>query len=391
MSTRTRLIVLAATVPIVAFTLVGGFLGRAVAREDTYRHLRIFEDVASLISNNYVEPVDLDDVMEGALRGLSNGLDADSAYLLEVDVERIQAGRALPAGRVGVDVTQQFYVQIVATRDGSPAARAGLQPGDYIRAIDGQPTRQMSAIEGTRLLRGEAGSTVTLSLLRGNTQEPYDIVVVREVLAGPTVTSRLLESGTEGYLRVSHFDDGVGDEIESAVAALRAEGATRFLVDIRSAGGGSIDAGIEAARRFIPSGTILRRAEHGQEGDATLPIDSATGDDAIDERLVLLANFGTSDAAEVFAAALVGAGRAETVGQRTSGRASLQKLVRLPDGTGLWMSYARYLKASGDPIHRYGVEPTVAVDVPTVELGEPLPPGDPIFDEALAHLRATAL
>ena len=391
MSTRTRLIVLAATVPVIVFTLVGGFLGRAVAREDTYRHLRIFEDVASLISNNYVEPVDLDDVMKGALRGLSDGLDADSSYLLEVDVERIQAGRSLPAGRIGVDVTQQFYVQIVAARDGSPAARAGLQPGDYIRAIDGQPTRQMSAIEGTRLLRGAPGSTLTLSLLRGNTQEPYDIDLVREELAHPNVTSRLIEGGTEGYLRISHFDAGVADEIETAIAALRAQGATTLLVDIRSAAGGSTDAGIEAARRFIPSGTVLRRAEHGQQRDDALPIDSSTGDDAIDEALVLLANFGTSDAAEVFAAALVGTGRAETVGQRTAGRASLQKLVPLPDGTGLWMSYARFLKASGDPIHRFGVEPAVAVDLPTVELGEPLPSGDPIFDEALAHLRATAL
>ena len=391
MSIRTRLIALFATVPVIAFTLVGGFLGRAVAREDTYRHLRIFEDVVSLVSNNYVEQVNLDDVMRGALRGLSEGLDADSAYLIEVDVDRIEAGQPLPTGRVGVDVARQFYVQVVAPREGSPAARAGLQPGDFIRAIDGQPTRRMSAVEGARLLRGAPGSTVTLSLLRGNTQEPYDIDLVREELADPAVTSRQLEGGDEGYIRVSHFADGVGEEIEEAIAALRARGATAFLVDIRSAAGGSIDAGIEAARRFIASGTILRRAGHGQNGDDAQPIASTTGDDAINDRLVLLANYGTSDAAEVFAAALVGAGRAETVGQRTAGRASLQKLVRLPDGTGLWMSYTRYLKASGDPIHRYGVEPTVAVEVPTVELGEPLPSGDPIFDEALAHLRATLL
>ena len=389
MTSRTRLVVLFATVPVIAFTLVGGFLGRVVAREDTYRHLRIFEDVVSLISNNYVEAVEFDGVMKGALRGLAEGLDADSAYLLEEDVERIDGGHPLPDGRIGVEVTRQFYVQIVAPRDGSPAARAGLLPGDFIRAIDDQPTRLMSAIEGARRLRGEPGSTVHLSLLRGNTAESFEIDLVRERPEGDRVSYRLLPTG-EGYIRVASFAEGAAEDLERAVTALLTEGATGLVVDVRNAAGGSYEEGIAAARLFVASGTMVRRIEHGQGDDDALRIDATAGDEAIDSPVILLSNAGTADAAELFTAALVDSDRAETVGRRTAGRASVQKLVRLPDATGLWLSWARYLKGSGDPIHRYGVEPTVTVDVRPVELGEPLPDGDQVLEQALERLRMTS-
>ena len=157
MRLRVRLGIIFVTGPVIAFTLVGGFLGQAVAPSDVYRHLRIFEDVVARISDFYVEKVELEDVMQGALRGLSSGLDSDSAYLSAEDVLRLETGQPLPEGRLGVEISSQYYLQIVAVRDGSPAARAGLLPGDYLRAIDDQTTRLVSAIEGERLLRGEPG------------------------------------------------------------------------------------------------------------------------------------------------------------------------------------------------------------------------------------------
>ena len=383
MAPRTRLVVLFATVPVIAFTLVGSFLSRAVAREDAYRHLRIFEDVVSLIANNYVEQVDLDDVMSGALRGLSSGLDSDSAYLSPEDVARVEAGNPLPEGGLGLVITSQFYAQIVAARDGSPAARAGLRPGDYIRAVDDRTTRLLSAAASEQLLRGEPGSTVRLSLLRGNTTEPYDIELVRERTEGENMTTRMLSTDI-GYLRVAHFGAGVSQEIEAAVSQLDGQGAAQLVVDVRNAAGGSYEEGIATARLFVASGTLLQRAEHG---DRRVTIDATAGDDAIDTPLVILTNFGTAHAAELFAAGLASSGRADTVGQRSAGRASLQKLVNLTDGSGLWLSWARYLHGSGHPIHRAGVEPTLTVEIPVVELGEPSPAGDLVLERALEHLR----
>ena len=386
MRTRTRLIVLLVTVPLVVFTLVGGWLGGVVAREDAYRHLRIFEDVVSLISENYVEDADLDEVMDGALAGLAGGLDVDSTFLSAESVARLENGaEAGPAG-IGVETVARYYAQIVGVRDGSPADRAGLRPGDYIRAIDDEPTRRLSGVDGVARLRGEPGTTVRLSLLRGNTSEPYDIELTREEPSGPDVSHRMLAPGI-GYVRVATLADGAAAAIEQAVGALAAEGAEQLVIDIRNCAGGSFDEGIAAARLFVAEGTLLQREE---TGDVQVAIEATAGAGAIDTPVLLLTDFGTAAGAELFAASLTGAGRAESVGQRTAGRVRLQKLIPLPDGSGLWLSWARYLHASGDALHRTGVQPDVAVDVPSVELGEPWPPGDPILDRALEHLQTEA-
>ena len=408
---RTRFVVLVASIPLVVFTLVGGFLGREAAGENPYRHLRILEDVVSLISNNYVEDVDLGEVMDGALRGLTEGLDADSAYLSAEDADRIESGRPLPKGGIGVEVRRRYYLQVVAPLDGSPAARAGVLPGDFIRAIDGAPTRFMSNIEGQRLLRGEPGSTVTISLIRGSTQEPYDIELVRKELVQPAVTHRIVADGT-GYVRAASLSPGTAGAIANAVAQLvHNEEASHVVLDLRNNAHGNHREALAAACLFVADGTLAIRQEHQDQRTPVVsrPCGAAVTDslDDIDSVLarrppagdleasvggffdtpvVLLTNFGTAGPAELFVAALAGRDRAETVGQRTAGRASEQKLVRLPDGTGLWLSWARYLTPEGEPIDRVGVVPDVAVDVALPELGEPLPEDDPILERALDHI-----
>jgi carboxyl-terminal processing protease len=383
MSPRTRLVVLVASVPLIAFTLVGGFLGREAAGENPYRHLRIFEDVVSLISSNYVEDVDLEDVIGGALRGLTEGLDAESAYLSREDVDRLRSGRPLPSGGIGVEVRRRYYVQVIAPADGSAAARAGLLPGDFIRAIDGEPTRFMSGIEGQRRLRGEPGSTVTVSLIRGSTQEPYDVELVRELLVATGVSERMAADGA-GYVRVAGFAPGTADALAGTVERLAADGASRVIVDLRNNATGDYEEALAAARRFIADGTLAIRQEHGAE---QIPLEAgAPADGVIDTPLVLLINFGTAGPAELFAAALGDRDRAKSIGQRSAGRAAEQKLIPLPDGTGIWLSWARYLTAGGDEIDRLGIVPTVAVDVVPPELGEPLPDDDLILDRALEQV-----
>jgi carboxyl-terminal processing protease len=406
---RTRFAVLVASVPLVAFTLVGGFLGREAAGQNPYRHLRILEDVVSLISNNYVEDVDLGEVMDGALRGLTEGLDADSAYLSAEDVDRIESGRPLPEGGIGVEVRRRYYLQVVAPLDGSPAGRAGVLPGDFIRAIEGEPTRFMSAIEGQRRLRGEPGSSVTISLIRGSTQEPYDIELVREKLVHPEVTHRLLAKGT-GYVRVAGLGPGTAAAIQNAVAQLvYVDEASRVVLDLRNSANGNHQQAVAAACLFVADGTLAIRQEHNDQRTRLVSRPcGAAGADSLDDSLlarlprsdvlgaseigvfdtpmVILTNFGTAGPAELFVAALAGNDRAQIVGQRTAGRASEQKLIRLPDGTGLWLSSTRYLTPDGEPIDRVGVVPDVAVDVALPELGEPLPEDDPILERALEHI-----
>src|SRR3954449_12042050 len=200
MTSKTRLSVLLLSTPVLAFVVVGGLMGHASARsgDETYQHLRVFQDVVSLVLNNYVEEVKVDRAMEGALKGLADGLDPDSAYLTAKQVTDLEAGGTPAAGDVGLEITRQYYLRVISARDGSPAAKAGLQTGDYVRAIDTTPTRDMSVFEGMRLLRGQPGTKVTLTVIRGNAADPHQIPLVREKPSAPAVTGKLLGTDT-GY------------------------------------------------------------------------------------------------------------------------------------------------------------------------------------------------
>ena len=379
MTSRTRLIVLLVSAPVIAFAVAGGFLNRAVAREDSYRHLRIFEDVVSLIMNNYVEEPDIDQVMEGAMRGLADGLDPGSGYLTADQVSRLEDEEPLPEGRVGLELTRRYYLQVIAARDDSPAASAGLRPGDYVRAINGQSTRNASVFDGVRLLRGAPGSTVSLTILRGNSSDPHELDLVREQISAPEVTGRIVSAGV-GYVRIAAFGPNVAEQITLQIAELARKGAQQLIVDIRDTAEGSLDTGLDAARLFVASGALVVREENGVTRET---IRAGAGNGTIRQPLVLLINTGTAGAAELFAAGLAANDRAEMVGRRTVGRAAVQKLVNLPDGSGLWLSWTRFLTASGTPIHLRGLEPDVVVDEPVVAFGATPPDEDPVLDKAL--------
>src|SRR5688500_15314825 len=225
MTFKTRLSVLLLSTPMLAFVLIGGLMGDVSAgtQDDKIRNLRVFDEVISLVMSNYVEEVKVDKAMEGALRGLAEGLDPDSAYLTTAQVKEVESGKR-PGGDVGIELTRQYYLRVIAARDGSPAAKAGLQTGDYVRAIDGKATRDMSVFEGSRLLRGQPGSKVALTVIRGNAAEPHEIALVREKSSAPAVTSRMI--GTDvGYLRVASFRNGAAEDLKRHASDLARGGA----------------------------------------------------------------------------------------------------------------------------------------------------------------------
>jgi carboxyl-terminal processing protease len=408
MTTRTRLSILLISTPLLAFIVFGGVLGKASSGGDqTFQHLRVFEDVVSLILNNYVEDAKVDKVMEGAMRGLADGLDPDSAYLTAAQVKSIDPGEKAPGGDVGIELTRQYYLRVIAARDDSPAARAGLQTGDYVRAIDGKPARDLSVFEGMRLLRGAPGSKVTLTIIRGNAAEPRQVDLVRERTPGAVVTGKMLQPQI-GYLRVAAFGADAPAKIRTQAAELVKAGARQLIVDVRRTAEGPFDSGIEAARLFVKSGTLAMIA--GRDPQAPAPQDAQAaakpsdapikvspaaiketiaakpGDGAIDLPVTLLVTTGTSGAAELFASALAGNKRAELIGERTLGRAGIQKLVRLPDGRGLWLTSARYLTPDGTSIQGRGLTPEVAVDEPDGDFDQPKPTTDAILEAAIDRL-----
>jgi carboxyl-terminal processing protease len=383
MSSRTRMIVMSISAPVVAFAIVGGLLGKVIAREDTYQHLKVFDDVINLVTSHYVEDINVDKVMKGAMHGLADGLDPDSAYLTPEEVRQVESGAPLPPAGVGLELTRQYYLRVIAARDNSPAAKAGLRTGDYIRMINSQPTRDMSVWEGVRALRGAPGSKVSLTIIRGNAADPHVVELTRESDPAPSVTSKIAAPGI-GYVRLTGLGSGTASQVKSQVADLTKNGAAKLIVDLRRASTGSYDDGIALARLFVPSGTLTIREMKGAPRE---PVAAASGDGAITLPVTLLIDTGTSGAAELFTSALIGNKRAEAIGEHTIGRAAQQKLIKLPDGAGLWLSTTRYLTPAGEQLHEKGLEPTVAVDEPDVaEFGAQPPPGDPILDKAIERL-----
>ena len=379
MSSRFRFTLLLVSAPLVLLVVIGGFLSKAAARDDSaFQHLRVFQDVTTLVLQNYVENVNSDRIMKGAMQGLAEGLDPDSAYLTTAQVASFAKPESLPAGAVGLELTRQYYLRVIAARDGSPAARAGLRPGDFVRAIDDTPTRDMSVLMGARLLRGAPGSKVTLTVIRGNAAEPHAVDLTRETLVPVTSSSRIVRPGT-GLVRVPSFSGQTAAELREQVAALSKNGATRVLIDLRGTAEGAIDDGLAAARLFVPTGVLATRETRAGK----TPIQATAGDGSLQIPVTLLVDAGTAGAAEVFAGALAGHGRAMLVGEHTAGRAAQQELVKLPDGSGLWLSTSRFLTPKDAAIHEKGLTPDVAVESPDVEFGAELPAGDPILEKAL--------
>jgi len=395
MTFKTRLSVLLLSTPVLAFVVVGGLLGHTSARADNdspYPNLRVFAEVFNLVKQNYVEEVKVDRVMEGAMRGLAEGLDPDSAYLNAKQTRDLESGAALPDGDVGLELTRQFYLRVIAARDGSPAAKAGLQTGDFIRGIDGKATRDMSVFEGTRMLRGQPGSKVTLLMIRGNAAEPHELTVTRDRLTGPELTSRMANA-TTGYVRIVDFTANSQARIKQAVEALAKTGATRYVIDLRGTSRGDLDTGVEAARLFVRNGTLTVKVSRDPAAKADAKdktrkdlINAQGNDGAVTAPVVLLVDSGTSGAAELFAAALDGNKRADLVGERTIGRAARQQLVKLPDGSGLLLTTVRYLSPASVAIHEKGLTPDVHVPEPDVDFGADPPAGDAALEKAIERL-----
>lgn len=384
MARQTRFVFLL-SIPLVVIVGVGGAIGTPRAAEQQQsKHLPVFEDVLRLVLMAYVEDVNIDRVMDGAMRGLTEGLDSSSAFLQPDEVRALETGGQAPAGDLGLTVMRQFYLRVLGVRDGSPAARAGIQTGDYIRQIDATPTRDMSAFTGMRLLRGTPNSKVSLTVIRGNALDPHVFDLVREVPSGDAVKTSMVDGVAR--VRIVSFGPNTATALASAFAQLEKSKTPAAVIDLRGVADGSPEDGVKAAKLFVKTGTIaVRQVRRGEPIRTT----AAEGDGAVTMPIVLLTSLGTSNAAEVFAAALSGNGRAELVGEPTAGMAAIQRLVKLPRGYGLWLTQERYMTVDGaNPLHERGLQPEVVASNPPVGFDELPPTTDAALTKAVERAKS---
>jgi carboxyl-terminal processing protease len=219
-------------------------------------------------------------------------------------------------------------------------------------------------------------------VIRGNAADPHEIELVREKPAPGEMTSRIAGPGT-GYVRVLDFSKQTPSLLTQQFDTLRKQGAERYIIDLRGTARGDLDDGIAAARLFVKTGTLTIRQS---KGDAREVVPAQASEATVTAPVVLLTDTGTAGAAEVFAAALDGNDRAALIGDRTLGRAGRQRLVKLPDGSGLWLTHVRYLTPKGEQIQEKGLTPDVEVDQPDVDFGAEPPATDATLEKALEYL-----
>jgi len=386
MSHRTRLLLALVSTGLIGYVAAGSLLGRVLG-DTSYGQLAIFNEVVRLVLDAYVEPVNVDRAMAGARLGMSDALDGDSAYLDPEEFRLYQQPRSDDA-EVGLVLTRRFsFVMVVAARPGSPAEKAGLRPGDLLKSIDDRHTRPMPAVVAQRLLRGAPGSSVRLGVLRAGA-DPFDVTAVRERILPAAPQSRILESGT-GYVRIADFTPSTAEEARTQVEALKREGASRLVLDVRSAAWGDPADGAKVAEVFLQGGPVAKLVSRRAE-EQVLQADA--GRSAWSGPLAVVVDNGTAGPGEIVAAALLDAGRAKLVGEHTFGRAAVSKTVPLVEG-GLLLTVGKYVSPKGTAIHGQGLEPSVPVAAERDE-DEDLPAGatrpDRILEKALEVVKAEA-
>ena len=381
MSPRGRLAVALTSTLLVGYVALGSFLGRVMG-DTTFGQLTIFNEVLHMVLEGYVEPVNVDRAMNGARLGLTDALDGDSSYLDAEEFAAYQAGARESDAEIGVILSRRVsFLMVVTVKAGSPAARAGIRPGDLVKTIDGKHSRPLSAVAGQRLLRGAPGSVVKLALLRVGS-DPVNVDVVRERLTPVAPTHRVLEGGA-AYVKIAEFTPTVADEVRADVEGMKRAGAQQLVLDLRGAGHGELSEGVKVAELFMKGGVVAKVAG-AQQAEQVLNADPARS--VWDRPIAVLTDNGTSGAGEIVAAALLDSGRASVVGEPTFGRAPIQRAVTLPEG-GLVLTVARYVSPKGTAIHGKGVTPSVAVRRATDDDDDDKPAGDPILEKALEVLK----
>lgn len=386
MSPRSRLLVALVSTGLAGYILVGSLLSRVMG-DTSYGQLAIFNEVVRIVLLSYVEPVNLDRAMAGARLGLTEALDGDSAYLDEEAFKAYGQPAKETDADVGLALTRRFsYLMVVSVRPGSPAEKAGLKPGDVLKTLDGKHSHPLAAAVGQRLLRGEPGSTLKLTILRPGA-EPKEVSLVRERLLPLPAKGKVLEPGI-GQLKVAEFGARSAVEAKGEIELLKRQGVKKLVLDLRNAGFGAPADGIKVAELFLKAG-VVGKLSGAKFEEQVYSVES--GKPAWDGPLAVLVDTGTAGPGEIVTAALLEAGR-PVIGRHTFGRAAIQKAVPFEDGGGLVVTVARYSTPKGELIHGKGLEPTVAVSKQDEEDEEDAgaPARDLALEKALEILKAEA-
>jgi carboxyl-terminal processing protease len=364
---RTLLVGLLGCLAGVLLAALALWIGRHGEEDATLpaRDARLLSEVIHLIRDDYVDRTDDHELMSNAIRGMVGELDPHSTFMTAKEFEDLRIATQGTYSGIGVEVTIESEVlTVIAPIDDSPAARAGIRPGDAILAIDGRPFRDDRLGDAIESIRGEPGTVVRLTIGRKSVPNPLEVPIERALVSVHSVRYEMIEPGY-GYLRISQFSETTGRDTATALRALGGEsgGKLRGLVlDLRNNPGGVLDAAVEVSDAFLDDGVIVTAA--GRSRESRFRMEAEAGDLALGTPIAVLINDGSASAAEIVAGALRDNGRAKLLGRKTFGKGSVQTVMPLEDGQALKLTTSHYFTPSGISIQDRGLDPDVPLPEP---------------------------
>jgi carboxyl-terminal processing protease len=362
-----------AMLPFVCGMLVAGVLAvpalttaESRKKDDVYRQLGLFGDIFQRVRESYVDEVDDKKLIEAAINGMLTSLDPHSSYLNSDNFSDMQVQTKGKFGGLGIEITMENgLVKIVSPIDETPAARAGLQPEDLIVAVDKQPIMGMTLSDAVDLLRGEVGSSVTVTVKRG-TKEPFDISLTRDTIKIRSVRAKVFDE--IGYLRITTFSEQTSPGLNKEVEKMFTEHGDRlkgFVLDLRNNPGGLLNQAIEVSDAFLDRGEIV--STRGREDQDISRAFARDGDIARGLPIVVLINSGSASASEIVAGALKDHQRAVLMGTRSFGKGSVQSVIPVSGRSAMRLTTARYYTPAGISIQAKGITPDVEVELARIE------------------------
>jgi carboxyl-terminal processing protease len=379
----------------VSLGLAGGVLAdkpAALSEDMPWQDARMLADVLERVKHDYVNPVDDHQLLQAAIRGMVSSLDPYSAYLDGDEYDEVKISSSGQYSGVGIEVSMEDQeVVVVSPFEGSPAAAAGIRPGDVIAAIDGVPVNTTNLADTIGRMRGKEGTTVKIGILREGSAEPLQFTLKRSRVELHSVKTELLEPGM-GYVRISQFSETTGDDLDFALKDLRKRNGAALkglVLDLRNNPGGVLEAAVSVSDTFLDTGVIV--TAKGRTPESKFEMDATPGDALKGAPMVVLINGGSASAAEIVAGALKDNHRAKLMGRTTFGKGSVQTVIPLSGDRAIKLTTSLYYTPSGISINHRGIAPDIELprdpNPPSAPADAPLLQRDPEVKRAVQELK----
>ena len=349
---------------IILSIFILNFSGNYVfSKNEIYEKIDLFGEVIENIKNEYVDDVNQSKMMDSAINGVLQSLDPYSAYMSPELFKEMQTDTKGEFGGLGIEIGMEAgVVKVISPIDDTPAQKAGIKAGDYIVKIGEEQVQGKTLMEAVKLMRGPIGSQIKLTIRRKNIKKPLEFIITRKIIEVRSVSSKIIsEEKNIGYVRLKSFNENSDNQFLKSIKKFEKNSKVKgYVIDLRNNPGGLLTQAINIADFFLDDGEIV--STKGRKSSETRKFFARKGDEINGKPLVVLINYGSASASEIFAGALKDHKRAIILGENSYGKGSVQSIIPLRNGGGMRLTISKYYLPSGDSISEVGVTPDIIVE-----------------------------